>query len=205
LLNGPNEIRTHAVDGIGDHVLERKTVTFLDPLQDFDGKLRLCIESQFFRELTLHSLLFMALFEPFLWNEELRIEQCIPLGRGIRGKDANLAVFNFAQRSTILFGDSSGVFAFLGTSGFIEDQNSCGIPHIIAHDRVVFLEDRGLVPDYVTYESLHGAHLAALDLQGNWLNGLTLDLTELTDHVTVQILTWLAPGEAVVKLSQELS
>jgi hypothetical protein len=47
--------------------------------------------------------------------------------------------------------------------------------------------------------------LATLDLQGNWLNGLSLNLTELTYDVTVQILAWLAPGEAAVKLFQELT
>ena len=87
---------------------------------------------------------------------------------------------------------SEGAF-FLGTPGFVEDKSARGVAHIIAYERMMLLDDCRFVPDYVTYESLHGTHFAALDLEGNRLNGLSFDLAVLTDDVSVEILSRFAP------------
>jgi hypothetical protein len=57
---------------------------------------------------------------------------------------------------------------------------------------MVLLDERRLVPNYVTYESLHGTDFATLNPQGNGFNGFPLNLTELADEISVKVLARLA-------------
>lgn len=193
LLNGTDEMRTYSVDGIGNDILEGKRLTFLDSLNHLDGEFRFGLEGQPFRESTFCSSGHVALLEPLLWNKELRIEECIPFGRSIRGKHPDLAVLHFAKRATILLGDPGGILSLLDTSGLIDDQNPGRITHVVAHQDMVLGQDGGLIPNYVTYEALHRTDIAALNLQSNWLNRLPLNLAELPNKVTVEVSAWLAP------------
>jgi hypothetical protein len=57
---------------------------------------------------------------------------------------------------------------------------------------VVLFDERKLIPDYVTYKSLHGTDFAALNPQGNGFNGFPLNLAELADEISVKIFARLA-------------
>jgi len=51
------------------------------------------------------------------------------------------------------------------------------------------LPDHGrFIPDYVTYESLHGTDSHSLNPQCNKLNGLPFNLTQLADKVPAKVL-----------------
>src|SRR5205085_11356904 len=116
--------RRVAVERISSHPAPQQDATSGDGLQQFDSDLRFGEEGESAGQTDLHSQRSDLLAKPVLGNEQLAADKRVALERGITDKDTHLRGTDFAERTTVLIGDASGVLALFGHTRFIDEENA---------------------------------------------------------------------------------
>jgi len=200
LFHRIQKLRTVAVNRIRRHVSERDYPLADDLLQHLHGQLRFRLERTPIGKPALLPALSVIFAEPLLRNKQPVIHKTVPVARGIGRIDAHLAVLHFSHIAAVLPGNADGIIPFLHKTRFIENQHAFGIPQIFGDHAVVSGKDPLLFPGNIAQEVLHGSHFGALHVQGDRLNGLSLQLAHLACHILIKVLPRLFPGKAIGKL-----
>src|SRR5262249_50712334 len=76
-----------------------------------------------------------------------------------------------AEITAILPGHSHGLLPFFHKARLLHEQHACGLTHLSGDKPMIRLAPLVFVPDIITDEALHAAHVAARDLECHGLNG----------------------------------
>ncbi len=125
-------------------------------MEQFDRDLWFGAEGQLRGHTDLLTHLLHLLTKPVLRNEQLAINKGVAFVRGITDKDADLTGGDFAERATVLMGDSSGVLTLFGHARFVDKENAIvSVSKRASEEALVLSKNRKSGPGALSQKGLH--------------------------------------------------
>ena len=147
----------------------------------------------------------MVIRKPFFGYKQPLVDQGIPFFGSVGGKDADLAVVDFADVAAVLAGDSHGFVSLFDKAALIEDQDAIGASEIVIYKTTIFDFDICVIPRCFTDKPLQCPDISIFDGKGDWFNGFSFQRAELPNHVIEEMFSGLTALETSVKLFMKAS